>query len=81
MSREAVEPEGVAAVRRLVEAKERAPAGGLGAPPGQGEALPFGAGLPPLSPSAGGRGEPGIQAAPDAGAAGAPPLSLLCIKL
>ena len=74
MSREAVEPEGIAAARRFVDANGRASAGGLGAPPGQGEALPFGAGLPPLSPSAGGRGEPGVQAAPDAGAAGAPPL-------
>ena len=73
MSREAMEPDGVAAARRIVEAKGRAPADGLGAPPGQGEALPFGAWLPPLSPSAGDLGEPGLQAAPGAGAASAPP--------
>ena len=73
LSREEVgEPDGVAAVRRIMEAKGRAPAGGSGAPPGQGEALP-GVGLPLLSPGAGDLGEPELQAAPGAGAAGAPP--------
>ena len=66
-----VEQDGVAAVRRIVEAKGQALAAVPGVPPGQGEALQ-GVGLPPLVPGARDLGEPELQATPSAGAASAP---------